>query len=579
MNKFKKILINALSLSLLLFAGCSDVLDKKELNNITEKDVWSSVSNATAYLDAIVNRNMPGWPTEISSDCDEAGPDRFVSSILFGRLTNNPPSGNFQGNYAEVRLICSFLEGLEAASFDDATKGRLKAQALVAMAYRYFSMVNSWGGVPLVLHTQKLSDDLLVKRNKTSECFDAIVGMLDEAIAVPDADFPYRWTGNDLGRMSKAVALALKGRILLHWASPRFNPNNSQDRWQAAYDANKTAKERLAQNGYKLFEDFAGIFAESNEMNDEAVYVKRYSYPGGPAHNRDAGTRPYQSVLQFNGLNMPTWELVRSFPMMDGRTVDEATDLYNETLFFKNRDPRFYASIVWNSAVWELYGETGRRQWTYNEPSYPSLSHFYCRKAVQTQYNMEQAPANHNSNDWIEIRYAEVMINYAEAAAETGKNDEAYAMLKEIRQRAGILPGSAGMYGLKANMSKAEMINAIMLERKIEFAFEGKRFEDLRRRKLFSELNGSKRHGRLPVRVLLNGMTKEEFDAIIEAGTADFENDYATYFNDEIVEIDEYIIDFKDNYYFYPIHPDDLYRNSNLEQTTGWEGGTFDPLL
>jgi hypothetical protein len=123
-------------------------------------------------------------------------------------------------------------------------------------------------------------------------------------------------------------------------------------------------------------------------------------------------------------------------------------------------------------------------------------------------------------------------------------------------------------------MSKAEMINAIMLERKIEFAFEGKRFEDLRRRKLFSELNGTRRHGRLPK---LN-MEQEAFDAILEAGTADFENDYATYFDDEIVEIDQYTIDFKDNYYFYPIHTNDLYRNSNLEQTIGWEGGTFDPL-
>jgi hypothetical protein len=398
--------------------------------------------------------------------------------------------------------------------------------------------------------------------------------LLDEAIAVPDASFPYAWTGADIGRISKAVALALKGRILLYWASPRFNPNNLQDRWQAAYEANKRAKELLEQNGYGLYDDFANLWFD--EMNKEAVFVKRYNYPGGPGHHRGAGTRPYESNLPlgFSGFNKPTWELVCSFPMIDGKPINESP-LYDETVFFKNRDPRFEKTIAWNSSVWELYGESGRRQWTYKEvSSYPSLSHFYCRKAVDVTYDVDKAKAGNNAEDWIEIRYAEVMINYAEAAAEVGKNDEAYAMLKEIRKRAGIIAGSDGLYGLKANMSKAEMINAIMLERKIEFAFEGKRFEDLRRRKLFSELNGKQRHGLLPILKI----SQEEFDAILEAGTATFVDDYATYFDGRIDVVDKYVINFKDEYYFYALNQDDLNRNSNLEQTKGWEGGTFDPL-
>ena len=90
-------------------------------------------------------------------------------------------------------------------------------------------------------------------------------------------------------------------------------------------------------------------------------------------------------------------------------------------------------------------------------------------------------------------------MNYAECAAELDKLDEAYAILKQIRERAGIIPGENSMYGLKQNMSKKDMLAAIMLERKIEFAFEGKRYWDLRRRRLFaSELNGTKRHGKLP---------------------------------------------------------------------------------
>ena len=120
----------------------------------------------------------------------------------------------------------------------------------------------------------------------------------------------------------------------------------------------------------------------------------------------------------------------------------------------------------------------------------PSSSGFYCRKAINVSYTPYYT--ERSSTDWIEIRFTEVLMNYAECAAENGKSDEAYGVLKRIRQRAGIEAGSNGMYGLKANMSHDEMIAAIMLERKIEFAYEGKRYWDLRRRRMFaSEMNGT----------------------------------------------------------------------------------------
>ena len=129
------------------------------------------------------------------------------------------------------------------------------------------------------------------------------------------------------------------------------------------------------------------------------------------------------------------------------------------------------------------------------------------------------------------------------------------------------------MYGLKQNMSKKDMLAAIMLERKIEFAFEGKRYWDLRRRRLFaSELNGTKRHGKLPkLRV-----SQEEFDNIKDQ--IDLEKDYPVYFKDSLVILDEkFDIDFKDNYYFYAIPNKHLETNSKLEQTQDWPGGKFNP--
>ena len=112
-----------------------------------------------------------------------------------------------------------------------------------------------------------------------------------------------------------------------------------------------------------------------------------------------------------------------------------------------------------------------------------------------------------------------------------------------------------------------------MLERKIEFAYEGKRYWDLRRRRMFaSEMNGIKRHGLLPK---LKG-SPTEFDNLKDK--VDIEKDYTTYFKDSIVVLDQkYEIDFQDNYYFYAIPNKHLEQNSKLQQTQGWDNGTFNP--
>jgi hypothetical protein len=198
----------------------------------------------------------------------------------------------------------------------------------------------------------------------------------------------------------------------------------------------------------------------------------------------------------------------------------------------------------------------------------------YCRKNLHVNYTPDQAYNGHNDGEWIEIRYAEVLLNFAECAAALGKTGEAIDVIKQIRQRAGILPGSDGLYGLNGNMSKDEAIAAVILERKIEFAMEGKRFWDLRRNRLYaSELNGKYRQGRKPA--LNEGY---DIDAIKADATIDWDNEYGKYFTDEVDDADQYPINFKDEYYFYPIHNDDLITNSKLQQTKGWEGGTFDPL-
>lgn len=566
--------LSALCLAILLLGGgltsCSDILDKKDLSAVTDDQVWTDGNYATAYLNALYEQNLPAWDGETVGGVDAP----FYSSysdesnggdnMMYGQLTIASIDFWEYENIRNINLLFEKLEGNEA--IDEATATSLKAQASLLRAWVYWKMVRVYGGVPILLKPQALTDDLLVKRNKTSECMAQIVADLDYAYE----NLPWNWTGNDVGRATKAAALALKGRILLFYASPQFNPENQMDRWEEAYTINKKAVEELAANGYGLYEDYENIWFD--EMNQEVVWGRRYQEPNLVNH-WNASTRPLSEAQNFTGSNRPTLEMVQSYPMVSGLSIEEDPE-YNSVLYWKNRDPRFQATIAYNGCLWELSGKSGRRQWTYvgAELNGATPTGFYCRKAVDPSYTPYFT--ENSSTDWIEIRYAEVLLNYAECAAVLGKSEAVYGVLKQIRERAGILPGEGSRYGLKTNLSTEELIDAVMFERKIELAFEGKRYWDLRRRRLFAEeLNGSVRHGIKPKLKI----PEADFQNMVD--TIDLDRNYGLYFKDSVEIIDKkYTIDFKNNYYFYAIPNKYLETNSNLEQTAGWSGGSFDPL-
>lgn len=540
-------------------SACNDALDKKDLSAITEQDVWNNDEYATAYLNTLYRDNLPGWDESVSAHSDEADGS---SSILYGQLTTNSID---YWPYTNIRNINILLQKVDEGSLSEATRISLKAQAKVLRAWRYFQMVRYYGGVPMIMQPQELGEDLYVSRNKTSESVSLIIRDLDDAIS----DLPWTWTGNDLGRFTKATAMAIKGRMLLYYASPQFNPNNDASRWETAYNFLKQSVQQMEANGYGLYSDYQNLWFD--EMNCEVIFVKRYQEPD-VTHHWDAGTRPLSEAQNYRDFNQPTLEMVNSYPMADGTPIKESED-YDQEHYWRNRDPRFAGSIAFNGCTWELSGKSGRLQWNY-DGAYAqggTSTGFYCRKAINESYTPYYT--ERSSTDWIEIRYAEVLLNFAECAAETGHLNEAYDVLKRIRERAGITAGSNGLYGLKTGMGHDEMIDAIMLERKIELAFEGKRYWDLRRRRLFaSELNGTRRHGLKPVLKI----TQKEFDNIKDRFV--LEADYSTYFRDSVVLLDEkYDISFPDNYYFYAIPHSHIERNSNLEQTQGWDGGKFNP--
>lgn len=596
-----KALYIALAATATLLSSCDDVLDKKNLSAVTSQATWNDKALATAFLDNCYKVNLPAWEGDVVdvngySDDDRQGGDFFYADQLTSEGGGGPTSEYWP--YSGIYALNELLDNVDSGSLSDSDKASLRAQALFLRSYRYFELVKRYGGVPLILSVQS-RQEAEVPRAKTSECIAQIVKDLDEAAGV----LPAKWSGNDAGRITRGAALALKGRVLLYYASRQFNRNNDINRWKTAFDANKEALTRLEADGYGLNASYDGTWADNTdacELSKEVIFASRYSYPSR-YHDLIAGIRPLDYSQGKTGWNTPTVELVMAYPMADGTApgVDVDGDGVKEPfdveardargLYWLNRDPRFYRTIVTNGMQYKIVDNQwpGQRQYTYKggevEIANASKTGFYSCKFVNP--NVPKVDVRKYDLDLVEIRYAEVMLNLAECAAEIGNDAEAVDILKAIRQRAGITPNEDGMYGLEPGLTGQALIDAVMLERRIELAYEGKRFWDMRRRMMFSEpeYRNFVRHS---IEINLTDAKKDlslvqlasEFDADGEVNMST--TSYFDYFETTLIEIDsKYKWDVSDNHYFFALPRRHLEQNPKLEQTQGWNDGTFDPLL
>lgn len=612
------------SFGLLSLAACNKVLDKQNLSNLSPDLVFTDSTLVQLNLDNIYDNNLPAFGGQntssvLSGTQSGMSEEGYSSNIFFlGTMsygTNEPAdfgtslnTNNTQptNNWGKIRQLNTFIQGVQGSSLPAGTKNRFIAQAKFFRAFRYWDIVRIYGGVPLVLDPlsgvgQAARDSALLPRTATSACFAQMAADLDTAIKY----LPGKWTSTSTtaawGKITSGAAAAFKGRVLLYWASPLFNPNDLPARWQAAYDANVQAKAILDANGFGLNSSYKGMwFTEAN--NPEAVMVTSYNNSAVDQVKKNNGwdksCRP--AYLNGSGSNVPTWELVSSYPMKDGKAPGtSATYPYYDTLFYKNRDPRFDATIAYNGCTWPLDGVSAKKIWTYYETaststeSSASNTGFYCRKAV-SESTFTNGDPQYSGTDWMEIRYAEVLLNLAEAAAginKTAQTDESYQGLINVRARAGIDKGSNSLYGLTAGMTRAQLFSAILFERKIEFAFEGKRFWDLYRWKKMSDLNGWTRN-RIRI-VLKTGGTIPTAAQLKDATNANYrdvqnlDNMMALYFTttrnnnhdatNSITKLDASPINFLSTYYFFPIPLAAITNNPSLVQNNNW-GGSFDPL-
>jgi hypothetical protein len=585
----KKIVI-ALALFASMFASCKRVLDIEDINNYDPDQVWNDENLANAYM-ANLYSAFGNW---------SASEDRFSEQVIgialpkdFVTITN----GNFKSwDYTRIRLINQALVDVTKGKLSDNARKGVTAQALFLRAFQYFNMVKYHGGVPYVKVPQdKDADDLNVPRNSTAECFDFIIKDLDDAIALlPEQILA---SSPDYGRIDASFALAFKAKVLLYKASPQFHPSNPWNNadWAAAYTVNKKAYDDLKARGYRLVDDYSNIALV--EKGPEAVFAVINQYPSKTAA-WDNGVRP-GSESRGPASAVPTWEMVKMFPMKDGKRYNDATSPYFKTdeqflqSYWQNRDPRFGKSIVWSGKPYPVSGKLGKRLYTSlgiadvaddfgtnpdaktNSTNLDRYSGFFILK--NSLLRLTQAQVLQYDVDFVYMRFAEVMLNYAETANETGRPAEALDILKQIRQRAGIEPGADGNYGINA-ADRVTLREAILAERNIELCFEGHRFWDLRRLRMLDRLDNTTKSGVEAIPINTDGSNMPLDVARNKANANELTEVNFKYVLHQVPRSGVKVNTVPATYYFFPIHKDVLDRNPNLKQNKDW-GGDFNPAL
>jgi hypothetical protein len=615
-----------LALAALTFTGCTDVMNKTNLGQLLADDIWEDPYLVKGYMDQIIGDALPDGKRVTMGATEELYRRYGEMEFILNSYSINAEVGTWP--YNSIRNINKFLENVDRCPSDklsDDLKAQYKAQILTMRAWRYFNMVRIYGGVPLILHEQGVDEDLYVKRAKTSECIEQIIKDLNDAIAIES--FPMRWENEvEAGRISKALAYALKGRVLLYYASPQFSKTigagtkDAATRWREAYDACKAAKDVLAGAGYGLFKPepanfddavrtFYELYYTEVPENREVIGVKRYYYPNFISGGYDDVMRP-SSAGGVTGQDC-TLEFANAFLNADGSPFtaldipasnEIAVSLAQSTVpYWIDREPRFYASVAHNGCIWPLYYRNPfsedtdgdgkmRHHWAIeglivdpfvNISELSQTGGIKARKMVDVDANYA-VNGNRCAMDWILCRYAEVLLNFAEAAVMTGRNDEAMEVLQAIRRRAGI-PQGDNNYGL-GNASGNVLLVLILKERLLELSYEGDGFRcfDLRRWRLYTDaiegytVKGLVRHTIRP-RLKAEGnaynrQTMADLDIMADPGS------YFDMFEDHIYALDAEPFSVGERQYFFHIAFDaHIRRNPNLEQTAGWENGTFNP--
>ncbi|QEH43425.1 RagB/SusD family nutrient uptake outer membrane protein [Chitinophaga sp. XS-30] len=486
--------IYILAIAAVVFAFSCRKYETYPVERITDNIVYDSLDKNGTYAEWVVNgiyAFLPNGYNRIDNVVLDAATDDAVASgygndievLGKSRLTAvNNPDDKWAFSYEAIRRANLFLAKVDVVPRDETTKAYWKAEVRFIRAMSYFELVRRYGGVPLLGSRYfSLEEPIRLTRNT----FDEVVAYIVQEC---DAIFPSLRSdpidNTNLGRITQAAALALKSRVLLLAASPLNNPADDRARWLAAATA---ARDVISLGKYSLAANFNGIF--TNRKSPEVILA----YQAVQHSNLERQNAPigYVEPNVSQGYVSPTQQLVDAFPMLNGSAITDAGAGYDPANPYANRDPRLSATVFYNGMMW-----LGRAVETFEGGLDNPAAEVRVSRRTRTGYYLRKFLGNfgtasdysNQDHNFPIFRYAEILLNYAEAANETDDRDAAYTQLMSIRRRAGLEEGADGLYGLKANMNKMEMREAIRLERRLELAFEEHRYWDLRRWKVAEQM-------------------------------------------------------------------------------------------
>lgn len=380
----------------------------------------------------------------------------------------------------ECNYALSVLPGLQMSA---GHKTRLEGELKFIRAYRYHDLIRNYGKVVLmgdrvVGLNDNLQDPALFNRAPIKDGIDYAVAQLDDAAAKLPLNNDGTW---ELGRATRGAALALKARLLLYAASPLYNTGT----WAAAATA---AQAVIGLNKYGIYTGgYRNMFLvnETNEVIFERLFTKNANHVHLEIANGPNGYGGWAG-------NSPMQNLVDDYEMTSGKPITDPTSGYVESDPYANRDPRFYATILFNGAPYrerniETFVPGGKDSRDGIDNWNTTKTGYYLKKYMNDAYPLQNPWGNAGFQPWIYIRYAEVLLNFAEAANEaygpdvtpSGATMSARQAVNMVRQRP-----SVNMPVIAAGVSQSAMREAIRRERRVELAFEEHRFYDVRRWKI-----------------------------------------------------------------------------------------------
>ncbi len=458
-----------INLSLLLTAvvllGCDDGLEFTPAGSVTQDIYWQRASDAEtavnaayAQLDDLTMVLQLDGVTDISYRAG-SGPGT-LHDVTAGNIvaSNSAITGIWNRYWSGVRRANDVVVNIGQVEIGDpAILERVEAEARFLRAYFYTQLTTLWGDVPFILEPLEITDH--VGRTSKDEIVNFILSELDDIIS--SNSLPISYSGSNIGRATHGAALALKARVALR-----------NEMWATARDA---AQEVMNLGVYELYPNYVGLFQREGQNSSEIIFDRQYT-EGGNTYNAFAYSA---SSIGGNSIVEPIHNFFQKFEFTGPRNPDNP---------YENIDPR------WDHTVYYTGQPIGNTTYD-SRPSSTTQDRVNSTEAsTQHGYNLKKwvdfeaysgNPSNGSTN-MILIRYADVLLMYAEAKVELGELDQSvYDALNEIRSRP-----TVEMPPIQGPHSQDELREIVRNERVVELGFEGLRLYDMNRWRIGEQKEG-----------------------------------------------------------------------------------------